>query len=128
MQKEVFEYIIKSFKDQFKFRDYFVEYKPYEDYFTNEGKRDKRRKYFNIKIVLKNLRKFDPAENTRIKGETFSKAAKIMMDVEEKYEDITFIACSYNGDGFVDIKFCSVSEVALRELTSGTNKFNVERW
>jgi hypothetical protein len=128
MQESIFDEIINEFKEAFKSRDYLIEAKGYKDYYTLKGERDKRRKYFNIGIALKSLRKFDTAENTHIMGEAFTKASGIMKKIEDAYEDVTFSGCSYNGKGIVEINFCTISEVALRELTSDNKAFNVERW
>lgn len=61
-------------------------------------------------------------------GDAFSMCASIMKETEEEHGDITFNQVHYNGEGIIQIKFCSASEMALRELTSNVGSFNVERW
>lgn len=128
MEKNVYDYILKKFSDKFKGRDYIVESSQYEDFFTSAGKRDRRRKYFHIHIAIKNLRRFDIVENTKLLGELFVASSTLIGEVEDKYEDVIFNTCSYDGNGIVEIKFCLASEIALRELTAGSKSFNVERW
>lgn len=127
MDREKYDHIVGQFEETFKSRDYLIDHNSYDYYFNGDGKRDKRKKYFNIHIVLKSLRRFDTVENTKTMGDVFTNAANIMKAAEEKYDDVVFNSCTYDDNGIVRIRFCSVIEVALRELTSGTT-FYKEGW
>lgn len=128
MEEVIYNNIIKLFKSKFKSREYIVDVDSYDAYFTKSGERDKRKKYFRLGIGLKSLRKFDTLENTRILGDAFTKCSEVMGAIEENHPEITFNECTYNGGGILELKFCSVTEVALRELTATSRPFSVEKW
>lgn len=128
MEETIYLEIIKNFNSEFDSRDYIVDYQNFSDYFTKTGMRDKRKKYFTINIGLKSLRMFDTPENVKIMGDAFIRCHTAMKATEDKYENITFNECSYDGSGIIQIKFCSVSDIALQQLTSRSKPFVVERW
>ncbi len=126
MKEVVYNDISHNIKDEFNSRDYVIMNKGFEQYFNKNGERDRRRKYFKILIRLSNLRRRDVSENTKIIGETLLKCTKVMSNMEEKYEELVFTGCVfYSNIDCIELRFCSVNEVALRQLTYSDTSFNV---